>query len=253
MPYIENDAIKIYYEDIGIGEPIIFLHGALSRGIISFSSQLFFFQATMEFRSILPDLRSHGRTISKSSQWETPHLADDIITLMDSLNIPKAHLVGHSLGGDVALYCAIKYTDRFLSLTSISSTGSINDEVLNENKNFTPENLEKEGKINFIEMIKKNHSDACRGDWKNFINQMSSNTEKYPDFSDMDLKKITIPTLFIIGENDPLIKENELLRLKKNVKNIRIEVLKGCGHYPHTVLEQPMKVNEILIGFFKDI
>lgn len=60
MPYIEHENIQIYYEDIGIGEPIIFLQGGFYSGIIPFSSQMFFFQATTEFSSILPDLRGHG-------------------------------------------------------------------------------------------------------------------------------------------------------------------------------------------------
>lgn len=248
MPYIESKDLKIYYEDIGIGGPIIFLHGAFSRGIISFSSQMFFFQATAEFRCILPDLRGHGRTISKCHQWTTPQLADDIITLMDSLDISKAHLVGHSLGGDVALYCAVKYTDRFLTITSISSTGSVNEEVINQNKKFNSQVLKN---MNFIEMLKKNHIDSCKGDWRQFIEQMSSNTEKYPDFTDEDLRKISIPSLFIFGKNDNLIKENEILRLKKNIKYTKIEIIDNCGHSPHILMEKPMCVNEMIYNFFK--
>jgi hypothetical protein len=40
MPYIQGKDIKLYYEDIGIGEPVIFLHSSFSRGIISFSAQI---------------------------------------------------------------------------------------------------------------------------------------------------------------------------------------------------------------------
>ncbi|WP_160679863.1 alpha/beta hydrolase [Clostridium sp. C8-1-8] len=253
MPYIENENIQIYYEDIGIGEPIIFLHGCFSRGIISFSSQMFFFQATTEFRSILPDLRGHGRTISKCNEWTTPQLADDIIKLMDSLNIYKAHLVGHSFGGDVVFYCAIKYPDRFSSITSISSTGSVNDSVLNMNEEFNPETLEGKGKFKLIEILKKNHFDSCNGDWKHFLKQVLLNNEKYPDFSDEDLRKISVPALFIFGKNDDLIKEEEIFRLKENIRDIQIEILDGCGHSPHTLLEEPMKVNDIIYNFFKKV
>lgn len=253
MPYIESSDIQIYYEDIGIGEPIIFLHGCFSRGIISFSSQMFFFQATTEFRSILPDIRGHGRTKSICTQWTTPQLADDIIILMDALNISKAHLVGHSFGGDVAFYCEVNYPDRFFSITSISSTGSVNENVLNMSKEFSPESLENEGKVKFIEIIKKNHFDSCNGEWKDFLKQVLLNNEKYPNFSDEDLRKISVPALFIFGENDISIKEDEILRLKENIKDIRIEILDGCGHSPHTLLEKPMSVNETIYNFFKQI
>jgi pimeloyl-ACP methyl ester carboxylesterase len=253
MPYIESEDIEIYYEDIGIGEPIIFLHGSFSRGIISFSSQMFFFQATAEFRCILPDLRGHGRTKSRCGQWKTPQLAEDIILLMDSLNVSKAHIVGHSLGSDVALYCAIKHNGRFFSVTSISSTGYVNDDVIKENKEFKQVALENTGKTNFIEMLKKNHYDSCNGDWTEFVNQHILNTEKYPDFSEGNLKNICIPSLFILGKNDNLIKEDEILRLKENIKNIKIEIVDGCGHSPHSLFEKPMVVNEIIYNFFKQV
>lgn len=253
MPYIENENIQIYYEDIGIGEPIIFLHGCFSRGIISFSSQMFFFQATKEFRSILPDLRGHGRTISKSDEWTTPQLAEDIIYLMDSLNISKAHLVGHSFGGDVVFYCAVKYPDRFSTITSISSTGSVNESVLNMNKEFNPETLENEGKTKFIRILEKNHFEACNGYWKHFLEQVLLNNEKYPDFSDEDLRKISVPALFIFGKSDDLIREDEILRLRENIKDVQIEIIDGCGHSPHTLLEKSMKVNDIIYNFFKRI
>lgn len=251
MPYFEGDDIKMFYEDIGIGQPIIFLHGGFSRGIIAFASQMFFFQATAEFRCILPDMRGFGRTVSKSTEWTTPQLADDVIAFMDGLNIPKAHLVGHSLGGDVALYCAAKYTDRCITVTSIGSTGAVNDAVKKYKNTFDPEALKKAGKTNIIEMLKKNHYDASGGDWERFIKQVLLNTERYPNFSDEDLRKITIPFLLIAGDEDELIQVEEIDRLKENIKNIQIEIMDRCGHSPHILMEKPMKVNEIIYRFLK--
>lgn len=249
MPYSKFENLRMFYEDIGVGYPIIFLHGSLSRGIISFASQMFFFQS--EFRCILPDFRGHGRTISEDGEWTTPQLADDVVKLLDDLNISKAHLVGFSLGGDVAMYCAIRYPDRFTSMVSISSTGSYNDDVIEYLKSLEPEELEKAGKANFIELISKNNHEACNGDWKAFIRQLIKNGKQYPDFTDDDLRRISIPSLFIIGEKDDMIKQNEIDRLKACISGVRIEKIGGCGHNLHTVFGKPMDVNILIYEFLK--
>ncbi|ULQ60497.1 alpha/beta hydrolase [Brucepastera parasyntrophica] len=105
MPYIKINDLNMFYEDIGIGEPIIFIHGSLSRGITAFASQIQAFQFSN--RCLYPDLRGHGNTSGGEYRWTSPQLAEDIILFMDRLNIPRAHLVGHSMGGDIAMYCAI--------------------------------------------------------------------------------------------------------------------------------------------------
>ena len=59
MPYAQVQDLKLYYEEFGVGEPILFLHSHFSRGLLAFSSQILPFQG--KYRCIFPDFRGHGR------------------------------------------------------------------------------------------------------------------------------------------------------------------------------------------------
>jgi len=137
MPYFEKNDLKMFYEEIGTGEPVIFMHGSFSRGIIAFASQIQKFQ--FSFRGIYPDLRGHGRTEAASMSWKTPLLSEDVIDLMDHLGIEKAHIIGHSMGADAAMYCAFRHPERVKSMTSISSGGCPNADVKAYLEKYCPE------------------------------------------------------------------------------------------------------------------
>ncbi len=145
MPYEQVKDCSIFYEDIGIGEPILFLHSGYSRGIIAFSGQIQpFFHS---YRLLLPDFRGHGRTISEIKDWDTPKICDDMADFLRALGIEKAHLIGYSLGGAVALHLAAKYPDMVQSITTIGC-GGIADPTGAED--FEPEALIRNNQSEFI-------------------------------------------------------------------------------------------------------
>lgn len=92
MPYIPCNNIEMYYEQMGVGDPVLFLHSGFSRGILAFASQILDFQN--KYSCYFPDFRGHGRTRSQSLEWSTPLHAEDMIAFMDRLELPKAHLIG---------------------------------------------------------------------------------------------------------------------------------------------------------------
>lgn len=250
MPYYEGKDIKMFYEEIGVGEPVIFLHNSFSRGIIAFSAQMMDFQSG--FRCIFPDLRGHGRTSAENLDWEMPQMAEDVVGLMDSLGIEKAHFIGFSLGGDVGFYCAVNYPERVRSLISIGVTADIPDLLLESAKNYEPDALIRNGEEAYIERLKANHREAHKGDWRHFIERILYNWRTYPVFTDEQLMCISCPCLLIAGEKDPLILEEALRRLKTCIKNIRIERVDGCGHGPHVIFEKPLEMNRLMLEFLKE-
>lgn len=250
MPYFEKNDLKMYYEEIGTGDPVIFMHGSFSRGIIAFASQIQSFQ--FSFRSIYPDLRGHGRTESPRTEWTTPDLAEDVIDLMDALGIEKAHIVGHSMGADAAMYCALNHPGRVRTLTSISSGGSPNPDVKAYLEKYRPEKMDYAKYGRFIEFIQQDFYPAHRGNWEQFLLQTIKTGEKYPDLTEEDLRKITAPFLLIHGSEDVLIKEYEMEKLRRNVPNFTAAEIKGAKHFPHVVGKNAAEVNDILISFLKN-
>lgn len=250
MPYFEKDDLKMYYEDIGTGDPVIFMHGSFSRGIIAFASQIQRFQ--FSFRCVYPDLRGHGRTESPFTEWMTPDLAEDMIDLMDALEIEKAHIIGHSMGADAAMYCALNHPDRVKTMTSISSGGSPNPDVKAYLEKYCPENIDYEKYGSFIEFLKRDFYPAHSGNWEQFLLQTIKTGEKYPDLTDEEQQKIKVPFLLIYGSEDRLIKEDEIERLRRNVPNFTEVKIEGAKHFPHIVGKNAVEVNDILIRFLKN-
>jgi len=251
MPYIKLEDINIYYEEIGVGEPIIFLHNAFSRGILAFSAQVPVIQN--KYRCILPDLRGHGRTISDKVEWTIPQLAEDIIGLMDMLRIAKANLVGYSMGGGVALHLATKYPERVKSLITIGTASFPTDGIKSNADNFEYHVLRNQEDKEFIDLLINNHYDAHKGDWKSFSRISIENWRKYPNVTKNDLKQIKSPAMFIAGENDKAIMSSHIEELINQVENSRSKIIEGCGHGPHLITEKPILLNNIILEFLNKI
>ena len=86
---------SLYYEEAGQGEPIIFVHGH-SLDHRMWDEQFLVF--AKKYHVIRYDLRGYGISSSQTEDYQFMHV-EDLVTLMDSLHIKKAHIVGLSLGG----------------------------------------------------------------------------------------------------------------------------------------------------------
>jgi non-heme chloroperoxidase len=102
MPYVkvgeENGGkIKLFYNDWGSGQPIVFSHGWPLNGD-AFEDQMMFL-AAHGYRCIAHDRRGHGRSSQTWDGNEMNTYADDLAKLTDALDLKKAVHVGHSTGG----------------------------------------------------------------------------------------------------------------------------------------------------------
>lgn len=244
MPYILVKDVEMFYEKMGLGEAVIFLHSGYSRGILAFASQVLDFQRT--YTCYFPDFRGHGRTRCNSLEWSTPQLADDIVEFMDRLNISKAHLIGYSLGANVGLYIAVKNPDRISTLTTIGSGGFCDPTGADE---FEPEWLEQTGQHDFIRQMMERHEEAHKGNWQQFLRQSANDWRLYPQLTEDQLRSIRCPSLFISGEHDQFAGEERLKRLGSLVKGSRYLVVPGGSHRPHMLRERPVFVNDSILEF----
>ncbi len=120
MPEVFLNGASLFYQDVGSGNPLLFLPG-LGAPHGMFRPQAEALAAT--HRLILPDLRGNGQ----SGRLEGPigtvlnRQCDDLAALLDRLEIARAVVVGVSYGGAVALHLALRHSDRVAGLVVVDS------------------------------------------------------------------------------------------------------------------------------------
>ncbi|MDL2318018.1 alpha/beta fold hydrolase [Eubacteriales bacterium OttesenSCG-928-A19] len=118
MPFFRNEEAELYYEDVGRGRPLVFLHG-FSLDVGQWSRQVDHF--SREYRVITLDARGHGRSTLPPGKVLSDVFWRDVVALLDHLRIPKAILCGLSMGGHVAIQVAIHAPARVDGLILIGS------------------------------------------------------------------------------------------------------------------------------------
>lgn len=248
MPYCQMEDCNIFYEDIGLGETILFLHSGYSRGIIAFSGQIqpFFHQ----YRLLLPDFRGHGRTTAAGKDWDTSIIAEDMAGFIRNMGLRKVHLIGYSLGGGVALHLAARYPELVKSIVTIGCGGVADGTGAKE---YEPEELLKRNESAFIERIKIQNLPATGGDWEHHMRQSVRDWRLYPCLTDKDWEQLTMPMFLIGGEFDTYASRDRLLSMQEKCPKAQVWVVPGCGHRPHMPTVNVKEVNERIKDFLESI
>lgn len=124
MAYFQNGNAKIYYEDVGEGEPIFTNHG-VTEDTTYWSEPGVTAALAEKYRVISIDMRGHGRTIIEGDPkgFDEITMGDDFTALADHLNLGRFHLLSHATGGMYVARYGIRHSDRLYSLM-LTDTGS---------------------------------------------------------------------------------------------------------------------------------
>lgn len=125
--WVEVDGLRIRYAKRGAesGTPVLFIHGFGG----DLDNWLFNIDAIGEHLPVVAlDLPGHGQSTPKLPGTSITALADFVARFMAEIDLPQAHIVGHSMGGAVASQLALAHPDRVVSLSLIASAG-FGDEI----------------------------------------------------------------------------------------------------------------------------
>lgn len=128
MPYIEVMNKKMYYQEHGQGETVVFLNG-LMMSTANWSP--FIKVLSSEYRIILLDFLDQGRSAEIYSQYTQEMHVDVLKEFLEKLNCDKVHIFGVSYGGEVAQLFTLKYGEMVKSLI-LSNTTSYTDKYMQE-------------------------------------------------------------------------------------------------------------------------
>jgi 3-oxoadipate enol-lactonase len=120
MPYADLPGVRLHYEEAGEGTPLVLLHGiGASRRDWEFNIPAF----ARAYRVITPDLRGFGLS-EKSGNYGVATFANDIWLLLERLGVDRFDLIGHSMGGAVALQMAVDRPQRVTRLVAADTLPS---------------------------------------------------------------------------------------------------------------------------------
>ena len=117
--YAPVNGLKMYYEVHGSGDPVVLLHGAFMT--ISSDWTEWIAELSKTRKVIAVEMQGHGRTADISRPISSANFADDVAALLDHLKIPRADVIGYSMGGGVAMQCAIRHPEKVRKVVSISA------------------------------------------------------------------------------------------------------------------------------------
>ena len=118
---VRVDDVNLYYEIYGQGDPLVLIAGT---GISCAPWRVFQVpEFSRHYQVVIYDHRGLGRSDKPDMPYSTRLFAKDCASLMDALAIPKAHIMGHSMGGRVAQWLALDHPEKVRSLV-LSRSGS---------------------------------------------------------------------------------------------------------------------------------
>ena len=210
--YAPVNGINMYYEVHGSGEPVVLLHGAFMTITNNWAGWVDELSKTRKVIAV--EMQGHGRTADVPRDITYENLAADVAALLDYLKIPRADLMGYSMGGAVAMECAIRHPDKVRKAVIISSafrTDGMVPEAVEAIRKLTADDF----KGSPIEVEYKNLS-PTPDNFPNFVQRMVATASKGYDLGADKLKATTAPMFFIFGDADGvrLAHVAEMFRLK---------------------------------------
>ncbi len=253
--------MKLFYRQFGNGDPVIILHGlfGLSDNWVTHGKKL-----AEKFSVWLPDLRNHGQS-PHSPTFNYHAMADDLLEFIEEHRLENPIIIGHSMGGKVAMQFAldhpdliskliivdispVKYPDRDSHFTIISAMMSINfdsvhsrqevDELLktrimgNSTRQFIMKSLYRKTKNSF--------------DWRLNLSAINNNMDYI--FSGIESSgTFDKPVLFIKGGQSDYIKDEHIPTIKHYFPQAQLTTIKNAGHWVHA--DAPEEICTIFSNF----
>ena len=272
MPHLTtDDNVQLYYEDVGSGTPVVFVH-EFAGDYRSWEPQLRYF--ARRYRCIAYNARGYppSGVPAPGAGYSQARAAADIRSVLDQLSIDRAHVVGLSMGGLAVLHFGLTYPERARSLlvggAGYGSEAGERDKFRAEASTIAAR-LERDGMAKFAEAyaygptrVQFERKDP-RG-FAEFKDMLASHSaegaigtqlgvqRERPSLFDLEaeIKALKVPMLVVTGDEDwPCLLPN--IFLKRTCASAALLVLPNSGHAVN--LEEPGLFNAALADFFASV
>ncbi|MCO1577326.1 alpha/beta hydrolase [Crossiella sp. SN42] len=273
MPYADVNGTRLYYQDVGTGEPMILIpglgldHTYYALGVPALSAEL---------RTIAVDLRGVGRsTKDEDVEYSVRLWAEDIALLIEHLGLAGAHVLGTSLGGSIALALAARHPAKVRSLIAVGAFSELNLSVeLNYSLRkrliaklgmsedvadfialwiMTPGFLESEAGREVAANIRAGVRENSPEIYRAFLDAILALGRREPGGAvpplTAALSSITAPTLVACADNDHFIPAELSALIHRAIPHSKFVEVSGGGHIPF--IEAPDRITREVLDFVR--
>ncbi len=260
----DANGIKTNYLEAGKGDPVVLIHGS-GPGVTSYANWRLVLPALAEnFRVVAPDMVGFGFSERPANiEYGVQTWADQVVGLMDTLELPKAHLVGNSFGGAIALRIATQHPDRVGKLVLMGSMGvpfpitAGLERVWGYEPSF--ENMRKVLDVFAYsrdlvndELAEVRYRGSIQpGFQESFAAMFPAPRQRWVEAMctpEDEIRRLPHRTLIVHGREDQVIPVQTSLRLMELIDNADLSVFSHCGHW--SMIERTKDFNRSVSEFF---
>lgn len=250
--------MELHYKEFGQGDPVVILHGLFG---FSDNWQTVAKSLAEQFWVITPDLRNHGRSPHLDTH-SYPEMAEDLLEFLHNQWIFSSAVVGHSMGGKVAMQLALDYPDQVSKLVVVDmepgQSASNHDNIFEslfalkiqqiasrkEAEDFLSTHIKDFGTLQFLLKNITRNPDG-KYSWKMNLPVLYKEYEKIlGPVSGMPFEK---PALFIRGGDSDYVRDEEWPATLRLFPNARLVTIPHAGHWVHA--DQPAELTRIILEF----
>ena len=253
--------MDLYYRTLGEGPPLIILHGIFGT---SDNWQTFGKRLSENYEVYLMDLRNHGNS-PHSDEFDYSSMANDLHQFIERHQLEQPIILGHSMGGKVAMFYATQYPKGLSKLIVVDiapraypvhhqpvldALGAVKiDEISGRDEaeaQMKPYVSERGVRQFLMKNLKRTDQESF--EWKLNLPVIRDNIENVGAAVD-DSAPVEKPVLFVRGNQSDYIQQEDEPLIKKIFPQAQVETIKGAGHWVHA--EQPDALYKVVMNFLQ--
>ena len=237
MPHIDINEARIYYqaygEDAPQRTPIVLVHGSTVDSHTDWDSIAP--ELARHYRVFAPDCRGHGRSNNPRKSYSFMELAQDVAAFVRAMGYEKAHIIGHSNGGNVALVTLMEYPEVVQTCIPQAANAYVTRYLVErEPQVFDPYRVAREVPEWRDEMIAL-HGEVNGGEyWRDLLWLTMKEIISEPSYAPFELARVDRPTLVIMGAEDPVNAPDEHAQyIANHIPEAELWIPEKTGHNVH--------------------
>jgi 3-oxoadipate enol-lactonase len=254
---LEIGKFSLYYERVGAGAPIVFLHG-LGGNHLSWWQQVPYFMRA--FECITVDQRGFGLSPDPDGEFNRAH-ASDLAALLDHLKIEKAVLIGQSMGGWTIAGYALKHPERVAAMVMADTPGGIFTPEMTFTAPREPIAVDATPAIGSLPTYAADYF-SRRPEMAFLYDDIRIHGARPPADAGMRImalrydlaevkRRLTMPVLCMVGEEDTLIRPEIVKAVAAVLPNAQVRTVPGSGHSIY--FENAAVFNQLVRDFMVEI